>query len=51
MAWHQQQKTSSLADAFRELRQLCVEENYVLDIPARQGDRYNLFANYPINLA
>jgi uncharacterized membrane protein YqhA len=44
LAWHQQQKTSSLADAFRELRQLCAEENYVLDIPARQSDRYNPFA-------
>jgi hypothetical protein len=44
LAWHQQRKTSSLADAFTELRQLCTEENYILDTPARQGERHNPFA-------
>ncbi len=34
LAWHQQQKTSSLANAFTELRQICAEENYILEIPA-----------------
>jgi hypothetical protein len=52
LTWHQERKTSSLADAFTKLRQLCAEENYVLDISASQGDalragvanRYNPFA-------
>lgn len=35
MAWYQQQKASSLADAFAELRQLCAEENYILETPER----------------
>ncbi|MHC5855591.1 hypothetical protein [Nostoc sp.] len=37
LAWHQQQKFSSLADAFIELRQLCAEENYILETPALSG--------------
>jgi hypothetical protein len=44
LVWYQQQKTPSLADAFTELRQLCAEEDYILDIPARQGERHNPFA-------
>ncbi|MEA5507430.1 prevent-host-death protein [Halotia wernerae UHCC 0503] len=44
LAWHQQQKVSSLADAFAELRQLCTEENYILETPARCGDRHIPFA-------
>ncbi|NJR16122.1 MAG: prevent-host-death protein [Calothrix sp. CSU_2_0] len=44
LVWYQQQKTPSLADAFTELRQLCVEEDYILDTPARQGERHNPFA-------
>ncbi|MGF1675091.1 MAG: prevent-host-death protein [Rivularia sp. (in: cyanobacteria)] len=44
LVWYQQQKTPPLADAFTELRQLCVEEDYILDIPARQGERHNPFA-------
>jgi len=39
LAWRQQQKVSSLADAFIELRQICAEENYILEPPARSGDR------------
>jgi hypothetical protein len=39
LAWHQQRKTSSLADAFTELRQLYVEENYILDISTRRDER------------
>ncbi|BAZ51985.1 prevent-host-death family protein [Nostoc sp. NIES-4103] len=44
LAWHQQQKASSLADAFAELRQLCAEENYILETPARSSDRHMPFA-------
>lgn len=36
-AWRQQQNTSSLADAFADLRKLCEEENYTLTIPARRN--------------
>ncbi|BAY26582.1 prevent-host-death family protein [Calothrix sp. NIES-2100] len=45
LAWHQQQKASSLADAFTELRQLCAEENYILETPARSSDRPIPFAD------
>ncbi|OYD99435.1 prevent-host-death protein [Nostoc sp. 'Peltigera membranacea cyanobiont' 213] len=46
LAWHQQQKVSSFADAFAELRQICAEENYILETPARYSDRYiPLFGN------
>ncbi|MEH2194860.1 MAG: hypothetical protein V7K98_19750 [Nostoc sp.] len=41
LAWHQQQKVSSFADAFAELRQICAEENYILETPARCSDRPN----------
>ena len=34
----------SLADAFAELRQICAEENYALDVPART-DRRNAFTD------
>lgn len=34
LAW-QQQRQPSLADTFSQLRQLCVEENYTLEIPTR----------------
>ncbi|OUL34950.1 prevent-host-death protein [Nostoc sp. T09] len=44
LAWHQQQKVSSLADAFAELRQLCAEDNYILETPARSSDRPIPFA-------
>ncbi|MCL1472952.1 prevent-host-death protein [Argonema antarcticum] len=43
LAWHQQQKPDSIADAFVELRQLCAEEDYILETPTR-CDRDNPFA-------
>jgi len=42
LVWQQRQK-SSLATAFTELHEICVEENYQLEIPPR-GDRLNPFA-------
>ncbi|MDF5712231.1 MAG: hypothetical protein PUP90_32285 [Nostoc sp. S4] len=44
LAWYQKQKASSLADAFAELRQLCAEENYILETPERCGDNSIPFA-------
>jgi hypothetical protein len=35
-------ENSSLADTFAQLRRLCAEENYILEIPPRQ-DRPNPF--------
>lgn len=35
LAWQKQQCQPSLADTFPQLRQLCVEENYTLEIPTR----------------
>jgi hypothetical protein len=35
LAWQQQQSKPSLEDAFSQLRQLCAEENYTLEIPLR----------------
>jgi PHD/YefM family antitoxin component YafN of YafNO toxin-antitoxin module len=43
LQWQQQQNQRPLSQAFAELRQICEEENYVLEIPAR-GDRPNPFA-------
>lgn len=42
-AWRRQQETTSLAEAFTELRQICAEEHYSLAIPIRR-DRDNAFA-------
>ena len=43
--WQQtQSKKRSPANAFEELRQLCLEENYTLEIPNRY-DRENAFIN------
>jgi hypothetical protein len=44
LAWQQQQRKPSLADAFAQLRQLCAEENYTLEIPPRE-DRFNPFVD------
>ncbi len=44
LAWQQQQYQPSLADAFTQLRQLCAEENYTIEIPDRQ-DRFNPFVD------
>lgn len=43
LAWQQQQQQPSLADAFAELHQLCLEENYTFESAARR-DRPNPFA-------
>lgn len=37
LTWQQQRKKSSIADAFAELRSLCAEEDYFLEIPDRQN--------------
>ncbi|MBW4481042.1 MAG: type II toxin-antitoxin system Phd/YefM family antitoxin [Tildeniella torsiva UHER 1998/13D] len=43
LAWQQhRQQHLSLASAFTELRQICLEEDYMLEIPPRQ-DRPNAF--------
>ena len=36
-SWQQQRQKSSIADAFAELRNLCAEEDYLLEIPQRQN--------------
>ncbi|MCC5640770.1 prevent-host-death protein [Nostoc sp. CHAB 5844] len=33
--WRQQAAKTSLAQVFKELQQLCIEEDYSLEIPAR----------------
>lgn len=40
--WRNLQQKPSMADAFAQLRQICSEENYTLEIPERQ-DRSNPF--------
>ncbi|MDJ0617698.1 MAG: prevent-host-death protein [Calothrix sp. MO_192.B10] len=40
--WRQKTTKTSLAQVLKELQQLCTEENYTLEIPAR-SDRNNLF--------
>ncbi|MDQ2695110.1 MAG: type II toxin-antitoxin system Phd/YefM family antitoxin [Pseudomonadota bacterium] len=42
-AWHDQQKQRTVGAAFEELRRLCQEENYTLEIPPRL-DRPDPFA-------
>ena len=42
--WRQQQQLTSLADTFTNLRHLCAEEDYSLELPARQN-RPNLFVH------
>ncbi|MBU7582635.1 MAG: prevent-host-death protein [Nostoc sp. TH1S01] len=42
LTWRQQTAKTSLAQIFQELQQLCTEENYTLEIPAR-SDRDNPF--------
>jgi phage regulator Rha-like protein len=44
LAWRNHTAETSLADAFRELHQLMAEEDYTLEVPARQ-DRPNPFAD------
>lgn len=40
--WRQKTAKKSLAQVFKELQQLCIEENYSLEIPVR-NDRDNPF--------
>ncbi|HLO87124.1 MAG TPA: prevent-host-death protein [Nostocaceae cyanobacterium] len=42
LTWRQKTARISLAPVFKELQQLCTEENYSLEIPAR-SDRDNPF--------
>ncbi|WP_228059434.1 hypothetical protein [Plectonema radiosum] len=42
LSWRQQTTKTSLSQAFKELQQLCAQENYSLEIPAR-SDRDNPF--------
>ncbi|HEY9804381.1 MAG TPA: hypothetical protein V6D25_28875 [Leptolyngbyaceae cyanobacterium] len=44
LAWRKGKEKQSVADAFKELRQIMAEENYTLEIPSRQ-DRPNAFAD------
>ncbi len=44
LAWQQQSQRPSFADAFIELRELCVEEAYLLETPPRHN-RSNPFAD------
>ncbi len=44
LAWQQQQRQPSLAEVFSQLRQLCAEENYTLEIAPRE-DRLNPFVD------
>ncbi len=43
LQWQQQQAQRSLSQAFAELRQMCEEEDYTLEIPDRR-DRLNPFS-------
>jgi len=40
LEWKHQHHKLSLADSFAELHQICVEEDYTLEVPPRQ-DRFN----------
>ncbi|HVS00706.1 MAG TPA: type II toxin-antitoxin system Phd/YefM family antitoxin [Thermoanaerobaculia bacterium] len=42
--WRHEKEGRTLGDAFAELRRICEEEDYTLDIPARQ-ERPNPFAD------
>ena len=44
LAWREQRLKSSLADSFAELRQICAEENYTIEVPPRY-DRPNAFVD------
>jgi hypothetical protein len=37
LTWRQQQQLSSLDNAFAELRQICLEEDYILEISTRSN--------------
>jgi prevent-host-death family protein len=42
--WRQETEKPTLADSFAELRRICAEEDYTLEIPPRE-DRPNPFAD------
>lgn len=42
MGWHHQKQERTLGEAFAELRRICEEEDYTLEIPPRQ-ERPNSF--------
>ncbi|MEH2010167.1 hypothetical protein [Nostoc sp.] len=44
LMWRKQREKISLADVFKELRQIAAEEDYILEVPSRQ-DRPNPFAD------
>lgn len=44
LTWRKQHHQPSLADAFAQLRQICAEENYTLNVPPRH-DRFNPFGD------
>ncbi|NER02317.1 MAG: prevent-host-death protein [Okeania sp. SIO3C4] len=44
LAWQKQHQKPSLADTFGELRSLCTEADYVVEIPTRQN-RPNSFSD------
>ncbi len=54
LVWQQQSQKPGLAIAFAELRELCEEEDYLLEVPPRRdsqsdpyGNRSNPFAESP----
>ncbi|HEX2224603.1 MAG TPA: prevent-host-death protein [Thermoanaerobaculia bacterium] len=44
LSWRQQREERTLGEAFEELRRICEEEDYTLEIPPRQ-DRPNPFSD------
>ena len=44
LAWREKEERPSLAEVFADLRRICAEEDYELEIPVRQ-DRPNPFAD------
>ncbi|MDZ8068218.1 MAG: prevent-host-death protein [Nostoc sp. DedQUE08] len=44
LTWRKLREKFSLADAFKEVRQIAAKEDYILEIPSRQ-DRLNSFAD------
>ncbi|AUT04131.1 prevent-host-death protein [Nostoc sp. CENA543] len=44
LKWKHQHHQNSLADTFAELRQICIEEDYSLEVPPRE-DRFNPLSN------
>jgi prevent-host-death family protein len=47
--WRDQRERSSLAEAFAELRKLCIEEAYTLE-PGKREDRSNAFADTTVEV-